>query len=427
MTTYPTERPPLPKQLTGQATVKGSESGQFFTVNFDTGECDCTHGAAWNYNGKKYEPKHFCNHKLRATASLVKRHGDDKALRDFYEQQVGKRYNPFVITSAFHKELRRGNVTDALYWATCLIPHRGPAGVVNYMRNIVFEETRDLDLFRFILKISSKSRGVTLLEMQQGVRRFCVAPKKWELPWRFDIFLDEQRGYKKLANDHTYAVAKPKDIIPALFTPELRSKLFTGYAKGDRVMVQEGLKGLLKSQHTDHEKLKIEIFNDLTDVLNGIGNKFTYDEDYAHDLHSLIYKRMRAHGGLGYHECNALADALCGEPGRDTLQTVTKTLHKRCTAFPKLYKMPLAEIRKVPLYAQDNHTHEGKRRMAKFATQLRAGADQTDLDFRLCGAYMGVAWRLLAEKQFSTIECKWGEVSWAQPSWLWSHLDNMWY
>jgi hypothetical protein len=426
-TTYPSTAPTLPKELTGKAHVQGSEPGQVFTVNFDTGECDCAHGAAWHWTGKRYEPKAFCNHKLRAVASLVKRTGSD-SLYDFYEKEVGKRYNPFVITSAFHKELRRGSVTDALYWATALLPHRGASGVVAYMRNIVFEETRDIELYRFILKVSSKGRGVSVLEMQQAVRRFCIAPKKWELPWRLDVFLDEMRGYKKLAAEHGYEVARPKDIVPALFTPGLRNAMFEGFATADRALVQYGLKGLLKAQSKEHEAHKVDTFNWLTEVLNDEHpNTFEYDHDYAHALHDLIHKRMRAHGGLGYHECNALADALCGEPGTSPAAMPTKTAHKACTAFPRLYRMPLAEIRKVPLYANDNHTHEGKRRMAKYPAQLRPGADQTDIDFRLCGAYMGVAWRLLAVSQLGTIDCKWGDVSWSKPNWLWSHLNNMWY
>lgn len=429
MSECPTHRPPnYPAQLKGVATVNGSTENSIYTVNFDTGECDCQNGDPWRWDNRRWVPASFCNHKMRALASLVNAKPKDAELREFYDTQLGKRYNAFVAVSAMHKELRRGEVEAALYWATVMIPHRGRHGVINYLRNIIFEETRDLPLARYVLKLSTKGKSVTMLEMQRAVARFCVAPKKWELPWRYDIFMDEMKGYRKLAKQYGYEVAKGKDIITEGAHDFLYGEFLAGFANADRVQLQVGIKGWFKSKSPDHDDMKLQIFNTLTDVLNGEHpNKFEHNEDYCHKLHSFLLARLRVCGTLGYHELNALADALSGENGDDPRASLTANAHKRHTAFPKVRRVKLGVMRRVPLYANDNHTWHGKSLMKAYGTQLEPGATQDKLDFRLCGAYMGVAWRTLAYKQHATIDCKWGDVSWKRPSWLWSHLDDMWY
>lgn len=427
--TYPDNtRPPLHPALRGIATVRGLSTEtetSVYTVNFDNGECDCQHGAAWKYTKTGYKPATFCAHKLKATASLIEK-TDDESLYDFFETQVGLRYNPFVAVSAFHKELRRGDIDAALYWATVLIPHRGRHGIIAYLRNILFEETRDLQLGKYLLMLSDYGKSVSTLQVQRAIRWFCRSVKKWEMPWRLDIFLDEQRGYKLLADKYTYDVAKPRNIIPAADRTALVKKMLSGFATGNRVDVQYGLKGLAKCTATDNDKAMIETFHVLIDVANGDQpNKFKHDSEYASDIYEYVNQRVLRHGAIGYHDVNAFADALTGEPRETTLSAIDCKLMR---AFPKTVRaIPLAPIKRVPLYANDNHTYEGKALMARYRSQLEPRAEQTDIDFRLCGAYMGVGWRMLAFKQHMSINCKWSEVSWATPNWLWSHLDAMWY
>lgn len=407
--------------------MQGTHAGQYYTVDLDTMTCDCAHGAAWHLTGKRWTPKNLCNHRLKAIASLCAQNPDDTLLRDFYDQQLGKRYNAFEAVSAFHKELRLGDVNKALYWATMLVPHRGRHGVVKYMLNILFEETRDLPLARFILKVSSHGKDVTTLNMQRAVTRFCEAPKKWELPWRHAIFLDEQRGYKKLAEKYSYEVAKGKDIIPSKHHPEMLNALLRGFENGDRTQVQYGLKGWFKSQSDDHELMKINMLNQLIEVMNEeLPNAFDYNAEYANALYKLLMLRITNHGGVGYHELNALADALTGEDGHDPLSSLDPVRHKMIIKYPKVRRVKLGGFKKIPLYAHDNHTWGGKAKLRNHGNQLQPNAIQTDLDFRLCGAYMGVAWRSLCYSQNGTIDCNWSEASWT-PKWLWKHLDAMWY
>lgn len=425
---YPNHRPvTYPDKLRGIASMQSNKTGEAYTVNFDTGECDCKHGAAWRWDKRRWTPNSFCPHKLRALSSLVHSTDDDE-LRDFYETQVGKRYNPFVVISAFHKELRRRDADSAIYWATALIPHRGRHSVISYMHRILFEETRDLELGQYLQKLQTQGTSVTVLDMQRAIRRFCAAPKKWELPWRYEIFLDEMRGYKRLAAVYGYEVAKGKDIIDETETPNLIDTLLLGFSEGDRATMQVGLKGWAKSKSPDCDHMRVDMLNKLTDVLNGEHpNAFDYDDDYAHRLHTLLLARQRSTGIVKYHDLNAFADALSGEPGADPLATLPKTLHKRHTAYPRVQRLTLGEFRAIPLYANDNHTWAGKSLHRTYGpTQLQPGAKQTDIDFRYWGAYGGVAWRYLAYRQHATIDCKWGDVKW-KPAWLWGHVEQMNY
>lgn len=425
---YPDHPPPMPRCLTGVATVKGSTGDQHYTVNFNTGECDCQHGQAWRWDNRRWVPGNLCNHKLKAIASKLEQDHDDE-LFAYYEASVGRRHNAFVAVSAMHKEMRRGDVEAALYWATCMITHRGLIGVINYLRNIVFEETRDLALYAYILRLSSHGKSVSRLDMNRAIARFTQAPKKWELPWRFEVFINEQKAYKKLAAVYTYDVAKPGDIIPESEHKLLHKALLCGFKEADPVKVQYGLKGLLKCKSANADKLRVQIFNYLTDVLNGVfPNKFEYDQEYAEKLHSLVLRRINGYGAPGYHELNALCDALTGEPGGQSITTLPAAHHKRIVSSPRLYQLPLGDFRRIPLYANDNHTWPGKALLRQYgATELQPGANQQHIDFRYCGAYMGVAWRLLAFKQKQTTECKWGSVSWRTPPWLFSHVDKMFY
>jgi hypothetical protein len=331
-----------------------------------------------------------------------------------------------------HKEMRRGQIEAAKYWACVMIAHRGKQGVITYLRNIVFEETRDLPLLAHILKLSAKGRSVTATEMYNAVARFTAAPKKWELPVRLEVFLDEMRGYAELIKDYGTDVAKGHSIIDCSERDRLEATLLLGFSKGDRVLVQKGLKGIYKTKNPEgtedgHFKLRVQLYNVLIDVLNGEHpNKFNVDHDYAMQLVGLLTERNKNYGAPGYHEINALADALSGESAA-TVRSLAPTDHKRLINNPTRYRAPLADLRRIPLYANDNHTWEGKAKMRQYgAIQLRPGADQTDIDFRYCGAYHGVAWRHLAFRQHATIDCKWGDAKWI-PKWLWAHTDSMWY
>ena len=430
---YPSDFKQANPLVRGIAMVHSSSTDLTYTVNFDTGECECKHGQAWRWDERRWVKNNWCSHKLKALASLAETTGDE-SLQQEYELQLGKRYNVFIAISAFHKELRRGDTEAAHYWAAVVVAHRGRHGIINYLRNIIFEETRDINLLAYILKLSTYGKSISAKDMFNAVARFAAAPKKWELPHRLDVFLSEMEGYRALVHDFGADVARAHSIIPTEHYNRLQAELLRGFAEGDTKAVQYGLKGIFKSRNVEdgngqrgHDLNKIRLYNLLIDIHNGeYENAFTVDDEYTERLIGLLTTRNANYGPPGYHEINALCDALTGEsPGAGA--TLPPARHRAITSRPTAYHMPLADMRRVPLYAHDNHTWDGKARMRRYgAVQLKPGADQTDIDFRLCGAYMGVAWRHLANHQLGSIDVPWGDVRWS-PKWLWGHLDAMWY
>jgi hypothetical protein len=136
------------------------------------------------------------------------------------------------------------------------------------------------------------------------------------------------------------------------------------------------------------------------------------DTHEAWGVFSYVNRRITDGRGIGYHELNALADAIAGEPVSAGLLTrpTQAALRKRPTPEIKLGYWP-----PIPIYAQDNHTYDGKRRMRKHPEELKPGAKQEHLDFRGCGAYFGVAWRMLAGHQFPVR--KWKDIAWHEVKW----------
>lgn len=422
---------PLHPKFVGKARIARSDKYNsnhqpFYEVNLAAGECSCQWGKPFaTYNGKLY-PNAYCTHKLKAIADIVKRNPDDD-LQWYYVKALATRYNVWEVVSAFHKELRRADFDNAFYWAMMLSNFRGNKGLLKRMIDIVYEETREHELFDYLLDLyeKEKAKKLELADICKGVKFFCEAPKKWELSHRMSVFEAEMTGYQQLAKKFTYQVKEGRDIIPEKHNEDLIQAILAGFKSGDAALVQYGLKGLYKSKTLiGHDDNKLRIFDILQDVYVGTHpNKFKYSDEEATKLRDLILKRIRIMGDVKYHELNAFADLLCGEPY--TAGLLSQVSRKRILRSKYPYELQFWSIKQIPLYAQDNHTWSGKALMKKHAIQLERGAVQRDIDFRWCGAYFGVAWRLLAFAQHGTCDVKWGDVNW--PDWLYNHTRKMFY
>lgn len=420
----------------GEATVKLDHTVKGISqhvVDLDRNICTCANGAALRIDGYGIEKTNvYCHHKLQAMGSQTSKHPE---LFTQYIKALSSRYIVWEVVSAFHKELRRGDYPKAIYWGTLLSGFRRPKGVIKYMLNIIYEETRDHALHDELLRVyedianadaSGESSSIeTVNDIFYLIYLFCKSVKKWNLPERYDIFCSEMRGYQQLAKKFTYEVAKPSDIISSSNHTQLKQKLLDGFTEGDSIKVQYGLKGLFKSMSKAHEAHKFAIYSYLIDDVYNTGiSAFSHDSDVVYELINLLNKRVSIMGSIGYHELNCLCDALCGETASYKLYTEKQLLEAK-TIASSTAKYPYGDIRNIPLYAQDNHTYKGKALMKNYRYQLEPEANQTNLDFRYCGAYFGVAWRMQAAKQLDTITCKWSEVKWE--SWLYTHVNNMWY
>jgi len=402
----------------------GTDSKLTTFVDLRIGECECKDGFAFRWDSKRdrWFDAAYCIHKMRMLSSIVSNAGDtDKEqLQRAYLRALSTRYNQWDTVSAFHKELRRGDFEQAWFWALILSTHRGVRGVFRYMLNIIYEETRDHDLALHLIATTPHSRYHNLLDMARTILWFCRSTKKWELPTRFAIFDAEMQGYSSLVKSFGKEVAGHGNIINKDNKAKLYADLSNGYADGDLVRFQRGLKGLQKLQYGDGDKDLQAHRYEMYETMYDIADTDLDDQHPVWTVISAVNARIEANLGIGYHELNAIGDSLMGEPLNGGLSPAKRAIILRRPQPP----IPLAHWPAIPLYSHDNHTYKGKALMRKFPEQLKVGAEQTDLDFRYCGAYFGVGFRTVAFRQHGEI-APWHTVVW--PKQLFRNVEKLWY
>lgn len=99
-------------------------------------------------------------------------------------------FNPqsrWDVMSAFHKSLRANDFNLSLNWGRLFALKSSPHVVLKYLRKVIFEETRNLDLF---FKFSQGDLGY-----EEAIMLFCAAKKKWELNYYQEHFSNWNKGY----------------------------------------------------------------------------------------------------------------------------------------------------------------------------------------------------------------------------------------
>lgn len=396
--------------------------GEKYSVDLTNNVCNCRNGGSAQWHGKhqRYEANVYCSHKLRAMADILERSGRPADMQIAYSKAVASRYNVFEVVSAFHKELRRGTVEQAVFWGTVLANFRGINGVNRYLLNILYEETRDHTLGRHLLDEMIDGKDRNFDGMCRNIALFCKSKKKWELPHRMEFLQAEMDGYKALVAKYGRDVAKGGNIIANADLKPLMIKLVNTLKLGKKSDVQYALKGLQKLKVTDIDAHRVNILNTVHDKIVA-GTPIEKRKGYA-DLYQFISDRAGNGFGIGYHELNAYIDFVTGEafPPGNTSKTALQAVLQ--APAPKL-RLGVAPV--IPLYAQDNHTWAGKALIRRFPNEWVPGAKQINMDLRLCGAYIGVVYRHLAFQQFQRIDCTWEQVGW--PNHLADTVSNLWY
>ncbi len=408
-------------------TYRDKVTGIEYFIDLELGECECKNGNAWMWDrkGEKYYANKYCKHKLKLMASAIDAaiadkgsRWDDDELLWTYIKATGTRYNVWEVVSAFHKELRRADFPKAWFWGNILMTKRGGKGLAKYMLNIIYEETRDHELADSLIVLAGLKQP-SPKQLHRHIAWFCASVKKWELDHRYEVFESEMAGYAWLVKNYGKSVAKGGEIIDSAEYPKLRKRLLSGYKKRDKAKFQSGLKGIQKMKTIGGQKLddhRVDLFNELMQIAEDFG------EDDAMRVGEVVMRRVNKGFPIGYHEINAVADALMGETYEAGLLPKKDRKHALRIPFKSIKR---GHFPNIPLYAQDNHTWLGKGLLRKHPEQLQPNVKQKNLDFRICGAYYGVCWRTLAYKQFQAIDCEWHEVNW--PKHLHKTVSDLWY
>ncbi len=401
-----------------------------YKVNLNTGECECQQGAAfvWYSDQKvsgKWISNRYCVHKLKAMADIVEKEDAKENPEVLFAlmKAIATRYNAYEVVSAFHKYLRLGNIERAMYFGFILSTFRAAKGVIRYLLAIVYEESRDHLLCAYLSDLMGKPQ-IELIDMTRAIMWFCETPKKWDLhETRLPLWVHEMQGYKRLIKEFGTDVAKAQEIIASEMVPVFLAGIGKALKKKDYDYLQYCVKGMQKSKFPDGIKslhqLRWLVINELmkhTKLVNAYvrGNVkrfYTYLENKPEKV------------GISYHDLNAFADLFSGEPYR--YGNLNADRIAEIMRIKKLPVFPFDKFPSIPIFAHDNHTYRGKALLKKFAAQIPYGTEQTHIDLRGCGAYIGVGWRYLAMADKGTIRCEWHEPK--APAWLRDLTTQLFY
>lgn len=292
----------------------------------------------------------------------------------------------YLAMSALHKEIRRSHLSNAKLWLNWAIHVRGESRVKKYLKGILFEETRNLDLWR---KWRKSTRSYTAEQMVDLLVR---SRKKWEL--------HENEGVEPLVYRGVVDAAK-MDVIDADDMKAYRrgkyefyrwwlmfQRVFKVYdtAKKDRF-------GNLQSPSKEaYEELRAVFLGLLLPVLKRRG---------------LEEEAQICEKGF-FHEALVALEALTGQ--KDPLACTYHDDAQVGGADPHPYDAMLP-----PAYVFDAHTSFGKGRMrrADKVVLLPATPMPFGLDLRWSGQALGFWWRARAFQEFglSYRDKPWSSVS----------------
>lgn len=423
---------PLHPDFTGIAMVDRhsfSTEQPPYKVNLTTGECSCDHGAAFTWYTDKTTDKwitnRYCVHKLKCIADIIEK-SDNKENPDYlfpFIKAVATRYNYYEAVSAFHKNLRIGNVEKSFFYGSVIGAHRGAKGIVRYLSNIIYEETRDHKLRDHLVDLLSRPK-LSIIDYTRAIIWFCETKKKWDLhEYRYPLYLHEMRGYQRLVKEFGQDVAKGGEIIEPEMVPVFLAGIGKALAKQDYDYLQYCVKGLQKSKFPkgvkSYHQLRGLVVAELmkhTDKIDGVARVNV--KRFCKYLQSKTEKI-----GISYHDLNAFADLFANEPL--FYGNLSDKRIKQILRIKKLPVFPFDKFPAIPIVAHDNHTHRGKHLLKKYAAQIPYGVEQTDIDLRGCGAYIGVGWRYIAMADCGTVKCKWHEPK--SPTWLKNLVTQLFY
>lgn len=274
--------------------------------------------------------------------------------RDIVENNgAGFRY---VARSAMHKEIRRGDVAAAVVWSRLNTTLEGASKTKQYVKSILLEETRNLDLATAFHSVSGKTP-------EAMVALIASSRKKWELPSTraglWDVYM---RGY---------ALARNQGGTP---TPE---EITTAVKSNDALLLFTTLWRCRLGA-----ELSKQLFFDA-------GLAELRERGFAH------VDGIEARKSDVYYVTSTVAEVLGGGWDASANEILGERMDKVPLATPGVIEIPA-----LYAYVYDKHTRPGKREMIKHLRDHHANTPQPgNLDMRWAGTIRGNTWRFAAFKQ----------------------------
>lgn len=335
----------------------------------------------------------FCEMDAR-TGNVLSSHGDvtaaERANLELIRKDYGTGWNGFsyVIRSALHKEVRRGDIAMASRWGKLLALASGEPKVRAYVKQILFEETRNLSL----LSVWKGARG---FDADTMVRQITASTKKWEMEERRGAFERYVFAYMRALPTLGKAFPKPDEIQAAVASADL-----------------DQLYEMFWRIHISQNTAVLAAFDNAIRVAlseSGDDNKETFSNLWP--THFYTTK-------VG---CELLAGVWSGEANR-----LVRDMTVSISSEPAVIDVPHIEE-----YAYDNHTRPG---LVKYVANLKnahAGKKlPSGVDLRWSGMVRGACWREYAHAQHGAdyVNTPWEKVE--IPKDVWNavvHVDGFFY
>jgi hypothetical protein len=316
--------------------VEAQTSMKTYEVDLVEGKCTCS------------TPEQPCSHVLKA--------------RDIHAD--GCKRSRFEIVSALHKEIRRGDVETALYWADLLSKYSDDY-VLNYVRRLVGEETRNWTLFMRALSPGAST-------YRDLVAAVASSRKKWEHPNGFRLFDEQMRAY----NRETHAGRPWSEVLSRLTDAVAHddvSKLYDAWTALDSGGVPEAIAAM------------------------------------DHVLIAAAEKRFPVIGG----QPAAFLESYTQATKQDVWEARLSLVEMVAGSWnPSMNEFPYGDglmpefsdgrvLRRFPPYVYDRHVRQGARRIAEHREDIAPMTRLPEgIDLRWSGQIEGVAWRYAAFAQF---------------------------
>ncbi len=280
----------------------------------------------------------------------------------------------WIAKSGLHKELRHGDMKQALLWAHWFERMWGKASVLSYLRRIWCEETVNLDLLE---KIDS------LFSIPEIIQLYCSSRKRWE-------FEGARKGFLMASRADTAAQAG-RDGPILNETNELK-----------RLMEASDLLPIMSALVAPESD---NVYSEMKREIRSVLLKSALENGFLNEKQVQAFKR-RYKSGRFEDEDTVLAMLHAGmfEPGmNEYLEIEPVEIEEIYLPFPRPYIL-------------DYHTAMGKRRLSRWKREtgkkLWFGVDTGKLDYRWAGGCVPLYWRFIAWKRFGAEmdTHRWNEV-----------------
>lgn len=295
---------------------------------------------------------------------------DSKKKKYIKEYQDRSKTLFYMAKSAFHKEIRRGNTGRALGFG--IIMDRYKDGETRrYLRKILFEETRSLDLL---------SRFSGNDDLRDLIHLACCAVKDWELPQDHGWFSPRWLATQVELGGTEYQVRYPwpSDIQTHVLNVLKRED----FEELHRMTVAIGLAG-------GQNKVTRNAWKEMRDILI----------DHAAQKRPDLAKPLK----------------MCRSPQNDEMSAVVAIIDGSWDDAANMYhpgkQYKKIDLPKIESYVFDCHTWIGKKWMEEAGGTIAWNMPQPGrIDLRWSGAEAGTLWRYLAIAQHGRVEVKWEDV-----------------